>query len=84
MFSVKQNVVKGVKSNKKYHNLRAQDSSNQLLYMLLVIAIFETVDNNMIDSQKYDLLRNVFKPDQYFSFPVTEQNFVFSCTNLFP
>ena len=33
--------------------------------------------------QKYALIKNVFKPDQYFSFPVTERNFVFSWINTF-
>ena len=60
----KQNAVRDIKSHEKYHNLQAQDSSK--------LSLHATVFRKMIDSQKYDLIKNVFKQEKYFLSRVTE------------
>ena len=62
------------------HNLHAQDC----FCMLLTDVLLKTVSNKMIGSKKYNLVKNVFKLDQYLSLPVTVQNFVCSWINAFP
>ena len=76
--SGKQNTVKGIDSSEKNHHLEAQDSSMLSLHPYDICTFEDRVSSKMTDYQKYALIKNVFKPDQSFSFQVTERNFVFS------
>ena len=82
--SEKQNTVKVIELSKKNNHLEAQDSSKLLLHAFDICTFQERVNSKMTDYQKYGLIKNVFKPDQFFSFPVTKRNFVFSWTDTFP
>ena len=54
------------------------------LLMHLIIVPFETwLINWQSHKNIYIWIKNVFKPEQYFSFPVTERNFPFSKANTF-
>ena len=82
--SGKQNTVKGIESSKKNHHSEAQDSSKLRLHAFDICTFQDRVSSKMTDYQKYALIKSVFKPDQYFSFPVTERNFAFSWIITFP
>lgn len=70
--------VKDANSNISGINTGVDMISPSLLWMLLAVVPSETVSSKMIFSQKYNSIKNVFKPGQYFPFPVTGQNVVFS------
>ena len=64
--SRKQNIVKFIKSNEKYQNLQAQDSSKLPLHAFDICTFRDRVSNKMEDSQKYNLMKQMFKQTKIF------------------
>lgn len=64
--SRKQNIVKVIKSNEKYQNLQAQDSSNLPLHAFDICTFRDRFSNKMEDSQKYNLMKQMFKQTKIF------------------
>ena len=60
------------------------DSSKLPLHAVDICTFQDRLSSKMRDYQKYALIKNFFKPDQYFSYRFTERNFVFSWINTFP
>ena len=83
-FSEKQNTVKVIESNLKNHHLKVHDSSKLPLHAADICTFQDRLSSKMRDYQKYALIKNFFKPDQYCSYRFTERNFVFSWINTFP
>ena len=64
--SRKQNIVKVIKSNEKYQNLQAQDSSKLPLNAFDICTFRDRFSNKMEDSQKYNLMKQMFKQTKIF------------------
>ena len=69
---------------KKNHYLEAHCPPKLPFHAFDICTFQGRVSSKMTGYQKHALIKNVFKPGQYFSFPVTERNFVFSWINKFP